>query len=612
MVLAFTMLWTVQASRPAYAVPRLEGVTVKGLPAVTGRIAVDQFGYRSEGTKVAIVTDPLKGFDAGESYTPGPRLEVRSRGGKVVLSGAPRVWQEGATHEDSGDRGWWFDFSALRKPGEYYVYDPSTRLRSPVFRIGDGVFAPVLKAAVRTFYFQRIGVPIEAKFAKGPWTDGAAYLQDTKARSVDAKEDASKVRDLSGGWMDAGDTNKYPAFLGDVIHPLLYAYRANPKAFGDDYDIPESGNGRPDLLDEIKVELDWLTRMQDPQGGVPIKMGVIDYDGKLPLSLDLRTRYYGPNDSGAAIYTAAVFAHAARVYDGFPAWKAYAKGLRERAERSWNWYKGHPRTFKLDTGEIKAGLANRSAEEQDRMEAYAAIHLFALTGDAKYNRAVVQRVGTTAPLAEGSWPPYGAGASEVLVDYLSMPGANVGVCARIREALARVAKDERFAPEGDLFRAWMNPNNYHWGSNFVRAAWGVVALLATTEADPATALRLRTRAADMVHSFHGVNPLSAVYLSNMGAYGAERSMMRIYHARYGEGTPFMSNPPPGYVVGGPNAQFSGKAADGSPSIEWVKSQPRAKAYMDSGRDYPEATYELSEPAIYYQALYIRLLAPFGR
>ena len=448
MVLAFTMLWTVQASRPAYAVPRLEGVTVKGLPAVTGRIAVDQFGYRSEGTKVAIVTDPLKGFDAGESYTPGPRLEVRSRGGKVVLSGAPRVWQEGATHEDSGDRGWWFDFSALRKPGEYYVYDPSTRLRSPVFRIGDGVFAPVLKAAVRTFYFQRIGVPIEAKFAKGPWTDGAAYLQDTKARSVDAKEDASKVRDLSGGWMDAGDTNKYPAFLGDVIHPLLYAYRANPKAFGDDYDIPESGNGRPDLLDEIKVELDWLTRMQDPQGGVPIKMGVIDYDGKLPLSLDLRTRYYGPNDSGAAIYTAAVFAHAARVYDGFPAWKAYAKGLRERAERSWNWYKGHPRTFKLDTGEIKAGLANRSAEEQDRMEAYAAIHLFALTGDAKYNRAVVQRVGTTAPLAEGSWPPYGAGASEVLVDYLSMPGANVGVCARIREALARVAKDERFAPEG--------------------------------------------------------------------------------------------------------------------------------------------------------------------
>ena len=250
------------------------------------------------------------------------------------------------------------------------------------------MFRPILKAATRMFTYQRLGVAIDSTVAQGPWTDGPAYLQDGRARSVEAKDDAKRERDLRGGWMDAGDTDKYPPFMGDVIHPLLYAYRANPKAFGDDDGIPESGNGLPDLLDEVKYELDWMARMQAPDGAVPVKMGNVDYNGKYPLSLDVRTRYYGPNDSGAAIYTAAAFAHAARVYGGFPAWKGYATGLRERAERSWNWYKDHPRTFKTDTGEIKSGIANRTAEEQDRMEAYAAIHLFALTGDARYAAAI--------------------------------------------------------------------------------------------------------------------------------------------------------------------------------------------------------------------------------
>ena len=601
-----------QSALPAYAVPRLEGVTIKGLPAVTGRIAVDQFGYLPDGAKFAVVTDPQKGYDADDRYTPGPALEVRRRAdGKPVLSGAPKPWRGGATHEDSGDRGWWFDFSALREPGEYYVYDPSTHRRSPTFKVGETVFKPILKAACRMFYYQRLGVPLERAYAKGPWTDGPAYLQDRRARFVGAKDDASKERDLSGGWMDAGDTDKYPTFLGDVIHPLLYAYRANPKAFTDDFDVPESGNGLPDLLDEVKFELDWLARMQGATGGVPIKMGQIDYGGKQPLSADPRTRYYGPDDSGSAIYAAAVFAHAARVYGGFPAWKAYAAGLRERAERSWNWYKGHPRTYKLDTGEIKSGIANRSAEEQDRMEAFAAVHLFALTGLDKYDAVVRAKAGTARQLAEGLWSPYEAGASEALVDYLSIPKADPTLCRRIREALARSAASDRFAPapDADLFRAWMEPTNYHWGSNDVRASWGVVALLADGETGGG---RLRTRAADVLHSFHGVNPLSAVYLSNMAAYGAERSLMEIYHERYGAGTPFAHNPPPGYVVGGPNAQFSGKAADGSPSVEWVKSQPRAKAYMDTGRGWPESSWELSEPAIYYQAMYVRLLAPFAR
>ncbi len=598
-----------------YAVPPLTGINIPGLPAVTGHICVDQFGYTPDASKVAVISDPQKGYNSGDHYEPGRQLQVRTKdGGKAVLTGTPVAWKGGATHEDSGDRGWWFDFSALKEPGEYYVYDPMSKLRSPVFKVGDRVFNPVLRAATRMFYYQRLAMPIEAKYAEGPWTDDAAYMQDKQTRSVEAKDDRSKDRDMSGGWMDAGDTDKYPPFNADVLHPLLYAYTANPKAFTDDFNIPESGNGLPDLLDEVKYQLDWLVRMQFPDGSLPVKMGQIDYGGKWPLSQDARPRYYGPKDSGATIYTCANFAHAARVYMKFKPWSGFATLLEERAKKAWDWYKSRPRTYKTDTGEIKSGIANRSAEDQDRMEAFAAIHLFALTGDEKYNKVAVEKAGGARQLSEYLWSPYESGVGETLIDYLSIPKADPGLVKMIRDVLARSVSNDGFnpAPDADLYRAWMQPTNYHWGSNFVRAGWGVVALQAAKTTDAATAAKLRARAADMLHSFHGVNPLSCVYLSNMSKLGAERSVMHIYHERYGVGSKFDGNPPPGYVVGGPNQQFGGKADAGKPSVEWVKNQPRGKAYMDTALGWPESSWELSEPAIYYQAMYVRLCAEFAK
>ncbi len=616
MVSVAVVLGTLQSSFPAYSVRPISGVTIPGLPSVTSHICVDQFGYLPKESKVAVISDPIKGYNAFDHYQPGAKLQLRTRDGKTVLVASATPWNGGATHGDSGDRGWWFDFSAVTTPGEYYVYDPTNRVRSPIVRIGSRVYDGVLRAATRMFFYQRIGTPILAKNAEGPWVDDVAFPQDKFTRSVEAKDSESRVRDMSGGWMDAGDTDKYPPFNGDVIHPLLYAYTDNPVAFTDNFGIPESGNGLPDILDEVKYQLDWLLRMQFPDGSVPVKMGNIDYNGKYPLSLDTRPRYYGPKDSGATIYTCANFAHAARVYGKFGAWTSYSAQLQSRAILAWDWFHSHPRTYKTDTGEIKSGIANRSEDEQDRMEAYAAIHLFALTGDSKYQDAIRQKVGKSRQLSEGIWSPYEAGVSESLVDYTHNPNADLAIVKRIRDQLANSAKNDHFAPpvEADLYRAWMESSNYHWGSNTVRAGWGVVALLAAEHAglEPATAHRLRQRANDMLHSFHGVNPLSVVYLTNMGKLGAEHSLSAIYHARYGAGTPFSENPPPGYVVGGPNQSTSGKAAAGNPSIDWLRSQPRAKSYADFNLAWPESSWELSEPAIYYQAIYVRLLAGIAK
>lgn len=613
---AMLLLLGPSAELPPYAVAQMSGVTVKGLPAVTSRIHVDQFGYLPAETKTAILSDPQIGFNADQDIAVGKTLQVRARNGKTVFTGPVRIWNNGKVHEDSGDRGWWFDFSKVQTPGEYYIYDPANNVRSAVFSVNEKIFSPVMRAAIRTFYYQRLGVDLKVPYAEKPWTEKAALTQDARARNVLAKEDASQERDLSGGWMDAGDTNKYPPFNADVLHPMLYAYKANPKAFGEGNGIPESGNGRPDILDEIKVQLDWLVKMQFPDGAVPVKMGNIDYNGKWPLSEDKRTRYYGPKDSGAAIYTAANFAHAARVYRNFPAWKGFAEDLKRRAILSYNWFENNPPTFKSDTGEIKSGIANKSAEDQDRYHCFTAIHLYDLTGDEKYHRMIKALAGKTRQMSEPTWSPYDAGAGEALAEYTTFKKADPVLVAKIKAQLKRSAASAAWAPAptADLYRAWMVPTSYHWGSNFVRASYGLSSMVAAKYGglDAATRARLKVRAADMLHSFHGVNPLNVVYLSNMGKLGAENSIRSIYHERYNVNTPFAYNPPPGYVVGGPNQSYSGKAAEGTPSVEWIKSQPRAKAYADFNRVWPESSWELSENAIYYQAMYVRLIAEFAR
>jgi len=94
-------------------------------------IKVDQFGYLPDAQKVAVISDPQIGYNANQSFTPGGTYQVREwSGGNVVFSGSPQAWNGGATHSQSGDRGWWFDFSSVTAAGTYYLYDTGNNVRS--------------------------------------------------------------------------------------------------------------------------------------------------------------------------------------------------------------------------------------------------------------------------------------------------------------------------------------------------------------------------------------------------------------------------------------------------------------------------------------------------
>src|SRR5207249_8387827 len=74
--------------------------------------------------------------------------------------------------------------------------------------------------------------------------------------------------DVSGGHHDAGDYSKYTINSAALVHYLVFAADAFPGVGGlDNLGIPESGDGKSDLLQEAKWEADFLAKMEDSDGG---------------------------------------------------------------------------------------------------------------------------------------------------------------------------------------------------------------------------------------------------------------------------------------------------------------------------------------------------------
>lgn len=568
-------------------------------------IRVDQLGYRPADPKVAVIGDRVEGAAAGGGVEPGPVIEVRRvDDDEVVLSGPPEPWQDGQVAEASGDRGWWFDFTAVDEPGSYYLADPDTGLRSHPFEIDPDVYDEALRAALRVFWYNRGNIEHPADLA-GPWSDGAAMLgpdQDGEARSIDTPDDPASARDLRGGWFDAGDTNKYVTFASEPVHALLSAWTRDPDLFGDDLGITESGNGIPDIIDEIRWETDWFERMQLDDGGVLIKVGNIEYLANVLPSTDPQPRFYEEVCSSSTIAAAGVFAHAAAVFGEFPDLADDADRLRDRAVQAWDWYDANPIGEDCDPQEVLSGDADWSADAQAQARVVAAVYLDALTGDERYRAAIAEGIDDTLPFAEDGFGHYGPDQAEALLAYRDLPTADPDVVARIDERLAEAASTPftGFDPGADLYRVWVPDYSWHWGSNRVVANTGAVAALV----DPSEAGT--ERALGHLGWFHGVNPLGLAYLSNLDELGGERSVEHLFHYWFGDDTAFdvglhpEPGVPPGYVVGGPNASYSGATTPPA-------GEPPQRAYADLAGAHLDQPWELTEPAIYYQAAYVRLL-----
>jgi endoglucanase len=595
---------------------------------VDPHLRVDQFGYRPNAKKVAVLRSAVTGFDAPAPFVPGAVVEVRRvADGAVAWSGSPVVWNGGAVHGDSGDRCWHVDFSSLRTPGDYRVHDVASNRASAPFRIARDSYDDALRAAVRVFFYQRSGFAKTPPFAHPSWADGASHLgaqQDTDCRAV-LNPVAATSRDLSGGWFDAGDYNKYVNFADDCVHALLDAFLDAPAYWPDDYGIPESGNGIPDLLDELKWELDWLLRMQNGDGSLLHKVSVTSFAAASPPSADTAPRRYAPATASATATGSAVFAHAAVAFAmrPEPAMQAYAAQLDQAASAAWNWLAVNPGA--IPSAYSNQGFQNVAAEDdaytQSTNRLAAAAWRFVRSGDATM-RAWVDTNHTNTHLFQWSWAsPWEDVVHGALLAYTEAASSTPSVAAAIRQTFRNSVVNAHLGPHtngNDPYRAHLATQDYTWGSNSTKCLHG--QLFAWTNRfglASAQARALGDAAESYLHYLHGVNPLGFTFLTNTRGIGAEGSVDEMYHSWFGDGTPWDNattspfGPAPGYLTGGANPSFAPDPSYSGPPLVPPQNQPAQKSYRDWNANWPQNSWEITEPAIGYQGRYVRLLAAFA-
>lgn len=587
-------------------------------------IHVDQFGYFPDAEKVAVLSDPQVGYNASESYTPSNNLEVRrADNDEVVLSGNIETYDAGNIDALSGDRGWWFDFTSLNDAGEYYIYDTQNDERSAIFEISDTPYKEVMKAAGRMFFYNRCNFAKEVPFAEANWTDSQNFLnplQDANVRYIDDPANSSLEKDLRGGWFDAGDYNKYVTFTEGTLNDLLWALEDNPEAFGDNWNIPESGNGFPDLLDEIKWELEWLLRMTNDDGSVHIKVGSQNYAENVlsPPSLNTDQRFYGPTCTSASAAMAHIFSHAAIVFEEYEGLESFAGTLEENAKRAFEYtlpfFNNNELEEDCDDGSIVAGDADRNADNQRLTMIVASVYLYELTGDETYHDFFKNHFDEAPTFDADFWGADDVFLQDALMRYATSDyGETLVKDVILLSATVDVNNNyngfHRWS-ENHLYRAFMPEWSHYWGSNRPRAGYGNLNMTMAMNEIGNDVESIKRKAAEHLHYFHGINPMGMVMLSNMYGYGAENCVNEIYHTWFYDGTEYdhaldsPKGPAPGFVTGGPNLYFS------YTQLSPPSNQPSGKSYLDFNLGWPESSWEISEPAIYYQAAYIRFLAHF--
>jgi endoglucanase len=491
---------------------------------------------------------------------------------------------------DSGDSVQIADFTKLHQPGTYYLDVPGVG-RSWVFSIQRDVFSHTYYLAMRAFYGQRCGTAVDLGPEFPGYTHAACHLKGEFHPSSGKQGEQNNI----GGWHDAGDYGRYVVNSGITTGTLLWTWEIfGPKVKSIKLNIPESGNGTPDILNETRWNLEWMLNMQDEDGGAWHKQTSEHFPGfVMPEDDHLPSEVMGTGQSPfkstcATADLAAVAAIAARVYQAFDA-KFAARNL-EAARKAWLWTEKYPNVVFKNPQGVSTGEYSDYYCGDERL--WAAAELWRTTGEASYDEYFVKHYPDFRPSLDMPSPE---GWREVaplgLWTYaMSMQkGADASVVADIRKRTAVAARAIVERTRKNPYRVSLLTKDYVWGSNGVVANYGMELLVANVLApDPSFV----ETAQDNLHYLLGRNTFSISWMTRVGA--------NPYHHPHHRpsGADKNAEPWPGLLSGGPNA---GRQDDALKKLP--QGLPPAKVYVDD-----QASYASNEIAINWQAPLVFLLA----
>ncbi len=504
---------------------------------------------------------------------------VHEETGKTALT-VPLVLREANWHL-AGEDVYAFDFHALKTPGRYRAHVPGFGV-SDAFVIAEDVYRDAARIAARGLYHQRCGTALT--MTQHP--HAICHLQEAQYHASNRNaplydgEPVGVGKDVRGGWHDAGDYNKYVTTGATALWYLLTSFELaermpggnSQERFGDQWGIPESGNGVPDVLDEAHWELDWLVRLQEEDGGVPHKVTTACWFAGMPEE-SIEPQYILAKTTHGTAMAAAVLALGSRLWQPYDADRAAT--YLAHAQRAWQFLEAHtqaePSKGYANPPEICTGEYPDPQGDIDE-RAWAAAELYRTTGKVKYHTAFATLWTTHKPFwGWNEWQQHQRKASWAYVN-TTWPDVNAAwkdtIVAAFVRAADTLAERTHAAPYHNGARldvpTWIGWGRFAQSTAYTFRLLQTYALTNESRYWQSALLNLNTQL--------GANPLGLSFITGVGA---RYPMDPLHKPSMYDG---IAEPVPGLPVFGPMAVLS-------------KNNPYYKAVQDEAYSFPPAANE---------------------
>lgn len=538
-------------------------ITSEGLEAESPPIKVNQEGFSPHSEKYAMVSmyPELCNLKDGS-----PFIVHNQHTGESVYEGTLSLVSE-FDRRDSGEMVFRADFSELTECGEYYLSVDGLE-DSVTFAIKEHIYEEALTAAQKYFYFQRQGISLDKTYA-GEFARDNLGIDDSNV----AFESGNSTLSSEKGWFDAGDSGKYVNTGSGTVSSLLWAYSMYPEQFPDgSLNIPESGNGIPDILDEARWELEWILTMQDQKSGgfYPRIQG----DAGKRKVMDLN----GCTTDDTACATA-VLAESYLVYQNID--PDFAEKCLAAAEKGWGYLEAHPENI------ISYDVYEVSDDTYDRL--WAAAALYRASGSNSCETYFLNNYQYCKSQFEDNYAYANGWGNNWLTGYwhyLLCEKQDAAVVAWVKEEVA-VWRNTLLTVkwENNIWGLPLHQGNYFRGITMEICSMSM-ALSVTDSILEWNDERTEQCAETSLSWILGANPLGISYLSGIG----ENSICTIHSEIYEKDG--IEEIPDGYMPQGPNY-----------TALKLYSKFAAKCYLDNQNDWVS-----NEHTIYANADLVFLLA----
>lgn len=448
------------------------------------------------------------------------------------------------------------DFSSFTTEGNYVLSVEGIGTSFP-FKIECDASRDPFKYVMQGIYQNRSGIALTGDYVQNrpaphnvittPGFAGRLKYTTTKYCDVsnsDASQDDKAMWDAGiqgnltetfGWYQDAGDWDGYLRHLRVPTY-LLFLYENNSEKFYDgELQIPESGNGQPDILDESRWLIRFYKRLKDElvskgwgTGGVGGSriMGDLwgedvspDGNGRGSWQDTTRTWIVSGEDAFATYWYAAVAAHYAICLQKANVTDVENINWQQEAINAYTWAQanstGNPACHDYNLRDLRM---------------YAASSLYKLTGNPTYNTQFITDFNASA-ITNDYAELYDAKAYGCW-QYASLPNTVSSNSSVLTTSLASIEATSDFLL-GDYFT---NGRACRWGGNFWMpmlvgqatsplVAEGAMGYLLLKNSNPTKANQYKQKLETTSDYFLGNNPLNMTYISGLG----ERNPIGIFH-----------------------------------------------------------------------------------